>query len=113
MMYLVVRNSGQSGELRLQGSLADREVEELKLYLQRALHYVTDLTIDCSDVTGVDAACLQLLCSAYRMSRQQLRGFTPRGHARKVFLQAAQAANYAHCVGCGLENEQGCIWGVC
>jgi len=113
MMYLVVRNSGQTGELRLHGSLADQEAEELKLYLQRALHYVTDLTVDCSDVTGVDTACLQLLCSAYRMSRRQFRKFTPRGHRPGIFLEAAKAANFAHCVGCGLEDECGCVWGVC
>lgn len=113
MMYLIVKSSGQTGELRLQGPLAGQEADELKLYLQRALHYVADLTVDCSDVTRIDADCLQLLCSAYRASRVQFKKFTPRGHARTVFLQAVQAANYAHCVGCGLENERGCIWGVC
>ncbi|MDH4163992.1 MAG: STAS domain-containing protein [Nitrospirota bacterium] len=113
MMYLVVKNSGQAGELRLQGTLVGGEVEELKLYLCQAMRYVTDLTIDCSAVTAVDAACLQLLCSAYRLSRQQLRKFTPIGHSREVFLQAAHNANYAHCVGCGLDGERGCVWGVC
>jgi anti-anti-sigma regulatory factor len=113
MMHLIVRNSGQTGELRLQGALADCESGELKLYLHQALRYISDITIDCSGVTEIDAACLQLLCSAYRMSRQQVRSFTPKGHERAVFLRAAQAANYAHCVGCGLDNESGCIWGVC
>lgn len=113
MMYLVVRNSGQSGELRLQGDLAVREADELKLYLQRAMRYVTDLTVDCSAVTAIDPACMQLLCSAYRLSLQQFRKFTPKGHVREVFLQAAVDSNYAHCMGCGPENELGCVWGVC
>lgn len=112
MMFLIVRNSGQTGELRLQGVLADRDAEELKQYLHQAMRYVNDLTVDCSAITGLDASCLQLLCSAYRMSLQQFRKFTPKGHAREVFLQAAQAANYAHCVGCGLESDCGCVWGV-
>jgi anti-anti-sigma regulatory factor len=113
MMYLIVRNSGQTGELRLQGALAGREAEELKLYLHQALHYVNDLTVDCSSVTGIDTACMQLLCSAYRMSRQQLKNFTPKGHAREVFLRAVHDANYAQCVGCGLDNDLRCVWGFC
>lgn len=112
MMFLIVKNSGQAGELRLQGVLADRDAEELKQYLHLAMLYVNDLTIDCSAVTGIDASCLQLLCSAYRMSLQQFGKFTPKGHAREVFLQAARAANYAYCVGCGLESDCGCVWGV-
>ncbi|MDH4161851.1 MAG: hypothetical protein OEW15_04070 [Nitrospirota bacterium] len=48
MMYLVVRNSGQSGELRLWGQFAARESEELKLYLQRVMRRVADFTVDCT-----------------------------------------------------------------
>lgn len=77
-MFLIVKNSGQTCELRLQGVLAGRDAEELKQYLHLAMLYVNDLTIDCSAVTGLDASCLQLLCSAYRMSLQQLREFTPK-----------------------------------
>jgi len=93
--------------------LTDRDAEELKQHLHQAMGCMTDLTVDCSEVTGIDAACLRLLCSTYRMSRQQSGNFTPKGHAREVFLKAAHEANYAHCVGCGLESEHGCVWGVC
>lgn len=113
MMYLLVRNSGSTGELRLQGALAEREAEELKHYLHQAVRYVNELTIDCSGVTELDTACLRLLCSAYRGSRLKAGTFAFRGHERDVFLRAAHEANYEHCAGCGQDDELRCVWGVC
>ncbi len=112
MMHLIVKESGTLGVLTLQGELAQNQADELKLFLRRALDYVGGIIVDCEKVTRVDPACLQIICSAYRQSQMLRKNFELAGHRQDLFRDAAKVSQYLHCVGCELESEQGCLWGL-
>lgn len=111
-MHLTVKESGTLGVLTLKGELTQHHADELKIFLRRALDYVGRVVVDCEKVIAVDPACLQVICSAYRQSQMLRKHFALAGHRQDLFLDAAKASKYVHCVGCGFESEQGCIWGM-
>jgi len=112
-MQLSVKDAGSLAVLTLRGELKDSHADELKTCLRRVLDYVNRLIVNCEGVTRVDASCLNILCSAYRMSQLMRKGFVLAGHQPRLFMQAVKATEYVHCVGCGLESDKGCIWGIC
>ncbi len=111
-MHLTVKESGSLGVLTLDGELTQKRADELKICLKQGLDYVGRLVVDCKNVTAVDPVCLQIICSAYRQSQKLQKDFALAGHRYDLFLSAARASEYVHCVGCGLESTQGCLWGM-
>ena len=112
-MTLMVVDSGALAVLILRGNLKSDEADELKTCLRRAFVNVNRLIVNCAEVTGMDSGCLNILCSAYRRSQSMRKSIVLAGHQPKLFLQAVQATDYVNCVGCGLESDHGCLWGVC
>ena len=113
MMTFTVTDSGTLAVLILRGDLKNDQADELQSCLLRTLGTVNRLIINCAELTGVEASCLRILCATYRMSQSLRKGFVLVGHQPKLFLRNLQATEYVQCTGCGLENDQGCMWGVC
>ncbi len=111
MLQLAVQDAGHLAVLTLRGELKQNHADELKAHLRRSLDYVGRIVVNCEKVTGVDLACLQVLCSAYRFSQALHKEFSFVGHRPELFLQAVRRSGYEHCVGCGLECDNGCLWG--
>ncbi len=106
MMQLTV-HADSLAVLFLQGKLDRSHADELRAFLRRSLDCVNRLIVSSEQVTGVDDACLKVLCNAYRMSQTLHKEFTLAGHPR-----AGQISSREHCGGCGLKDGQGCIWGA-
>ncbi len=112
MLQLAVQDAGRLAVLTLKGDLKRDQADELKAHLRRSLDYVGRIIINCEKVTGVDTICLHILCSAYRLSQTLHKEFSLAGHRPEIFRQAVKVSEYSHCVGCGLECDHGCIWGM-
>jgi len=111
-MYLDIKDAGTVAVLKLPVNLNTHYSEMLKIYLRRSLDSTGRLIVDCEQVTAVDPDCLKILCSAYRLSRTLRKDFVVAGQRSELFLKAVKAAEYAHCMGCGLETDEGCLWGM-
>jgi len=92
MMQLTVKDAGAFAVLTLQGELHAGHAGELKDCLRRLLGYVGRLIVNCEKVTGVDAACLRILCSAYRVSQNLQKEFSVAGHSPELFREAVKTS---------------------
>ena len=111
-MHLDVKNAGAVSVLTLPGKLTGQYAETLKMYLRHSLDCTGRLIVDCGQVTAVDPDCLKILCSAFRLSRSMRKDFVVAGQQPDLFLNAVKTTEYGHCIGCGLETEEGCVWGT-
>ncbi|UCG78284.1 MAG: STAS domain-containing protein [Nitrospirota bacterium] len=75
-MRLSVDKSGKKGVLRPKGELTLLRADEMKKALMRALKKVKQLEIDLAGADDLDAACLQLICSAHRSAINAKRKIT-------------------------------------
>lgn len=103
--------SGGQGTLTLAGELTIQCAGDLKDTILRLQESVESLLLNLEGVSGADISCLQVLCSAHRLSvkaNKQL-GFT--GGIPAAFKQAVADAGYAKEVcctdGCGT-----CLWAI-
>ncbi len=111
-MHLDVTNAGAVSVLKLPANLSRSHAEMLKTYLRRSLDCAGRLIVDCEQVAFVDPDCLRILCSAYRLSKTMHKDFVVAGQHPGLFLRVAKEADYVHCMGCGLETDSGCLWGM-
>lgn len=109
-LHLQIRNAGMLSVLTLPGHLKDRHAEVLKIFLRRSLDQDGRLIVDCGNVSAIEPECLRILCSAYRLSRAMHKDFVVAGHQPDLFLKAVRDAKYAHCIGCGHESDEQCLW---
>lgn len=109
-MHLDIRESGKSAVLTLDGELDKRHEVALSMYLWWGLSCVDDLLVDCGRVTGVDAACLQALCSAYLRSQKMKKRFTLTGCLPELLQRTRQALSDRGCAERGADCGRGCIW---
>jgi ABC-type transporter Mla MlaB component len=93
--------------VKLPSELTLSHVAEIRTMLLPALRSGEALEIDAQQVTDVDIAGLQLLCSLHRGSIQQGTTVTFSGQLRGTVLQQAEEkAGFSRHVGCAA----GCLW---
>jgi anti-anti-sigma regulatory factor len=110
MLPLATVNFQTLGILTLHGSLGERNVEDLRSRLISGLDCVDRLIVSCDQVTAVDMNCLQLLCTAYRVSQTMNKDFIIAGDRRSLFRKAVATTGYANCIGADPACFQDCLW---
>ena len=111
MVRLEMHDPGPLAVLTLPTRLTRGHADMLKTYLRRSLERRSRLIVDCGEVASVDEDCLAVLCAAFRLSKSFGGDFMLAGNRSAAFLEAARASRALHCVECGLDSEDGCIWG--
>jgi anti-anti-sigma regulatory factor len=104
------QQSGNQGNVTLEGSLAVGQAEELRMLLIKALIDADQVNVDFGTVTDIDLSCLQLLCSAHRSAVRMNKRLVFSSGTPAEFRQAVVEAGYARSTGCRLDRNNSCLW---
>ena len=96
--------------LKLKGDFTIQEVGEIRSALLEALEGSEPVEISLEEVTEMDAASLQLLCSAHRASVLGHKKLGITGELPAVALQSASAAGFIRQMGCPIDTANTCLW---
>ena len=103
------REGSGPGHLALKGEMTIQHAASLKTMLLKAAED-GGLALDCSSVTEIDVAGLQLLCSAHRTFTKWGKGFSLAGEKPAPFKQTVRESGYAREKGCSLDRDGSCVW---
>ncbi len=109
-MDVKIEYSGDLGVLTLEGDLTIEQAVEIKKALITALGNTDRLIIDLEKVTNIDLTCLQLLCSAHRMSVRQNKRIMLSDKRSEAFGSSCQTAGFQRHTGCVLDTQETCLW---
>ena len=96
--------------LTLGGELTIEQAVEIKKVLITALGNTTRLILDLENVREADLTCLQLLCSAHRMSVRLNKRLILSGKRSEAFRNLCKTAGFQRHTGCVLDEQESCIW---
>lgn len=108
-MEFLKERSG-SGTVRLEGELNIQNAGRLKETLVKAFAEVEALSLDLGGVTGIDIACMQVLCSAHKTFLTSNKSFTVRGRVAPSFERSVRDGGYATTAGCDADPQCTCLW---
>jgi anti-anti-sigma factor len=108
-MEFMKERSG-NGTVRLEGELNIQDAGRLKETLVKALAETEALSLDLGGVTGIDIACMQVLCSAHKTFLKAKKPFAVCGRVAPSFERAVQDSGYARAVGCQAGAQCACLW---
>jgi len=94
----------------ISGSMTVQYAGELKTALLTVLDSAEQIRLDVGNVTEVDLAGLQLLCSAHRTSVQLNKQFVFCDGYNEVVKKIGREAGFQRHVGCALDKGKSCIW---
>lgn len=106
----VTKSAAGSAELLWQGELAVRQVAALREELLTALDGHGRLTLRLTNVSEVDLAFLQMLCSAHRYASSSRKELNVVGDPERVFAGTLELAGFARHVGCVYDCDGSCLW---
>lgn len=115
MAALEVSTTNPEGEpsvavVSISGPMTVQYAGELKSALLAVLNNAGRIHLDVANVTEVDLAGLQLLCSAHRTSVQQNKEFAFCEGYNEVVKKIGREAGFQRHVGCALDKGNSCIW---
>lgn len=110
MMDFKTEYSGDSAILTLDGDLTIERAAEIKKALVIALDNTDRLFVDLEKVSEADLSCLQLLCSAHRMSVSMNKRLMLSGKRSEAFRNLCKAAGFQRHTGCVLDTQESCLW---
>ncbi len=93
-----------SGDMTVQHAINNRDV------LIKALKATDKVLLDFENVTDVDLAGLQLLCSAHRTVILSGKQISCIGPLPEVMRKAVERAGYDRLIGCREDGQESCIW---
>lgn len=96
--------------LTLSGELTVQQAATIKEKLETLLNKTDHLVLEFSNVTRVDLAILQLLCSAHRMSVKLDKRFSFGAVLPAVIRDAILQNGFQRNEGCCLDTQHSCIW---
>ena len=99
-----------SVDLKITGPTNVSNVGELLEQLLAAFEHSDSVTVDLSDVTEIDAAGLQLLCSSHRSSIFANKKLRISGQEQPAIRKAAELIGCLRKSGCALDTKHTCIW---
>lgn len=97
-------------ELVWRGELTVQRVLQLKEELVSALASAEQIRLHLVDVTEVDIAFLQLLCSAHRSASRMRRELTLVGPLPPALSEISQLGGFSRHVGCSHDLDANCLW---
>jgi anti-anti-sigma regulatory factor len=108
-MEFLKEDSG-SGTVRLDGELNIQVAGHLKKALVKAFVETAELSLDLGGVTGIDIACLQVLCSAHKTFLDANKELKTIGRTSALFERAVDDSGYRRKTGCHSDPDRNCLW---
>lgn len=100
----------QASTLTLSGELTLLQAEQFKAELGRALEASRRVIIDTQALTGIDLACLQLLCSAHQSARAKGMELMLSRPQPEVFREQLAKTGLIGGHLCSRQSEVDCLW---
>jgi anti-anti-sigma regulatory factor len=101
---------GCAASIELQGDLTVSNASQMRNILLQAFNGSDTLVISFGDISEIDLTCLQLLCSAHRMSIKLRKKLLFASDLPDVFRLAVADCGFKRHVGCVMDKQQSCIW---
>ncbi len=98
------------GALRLEGELNIQEAGRLKEALMKALAETNELSLDLGTMTGIDVACMQVLCSAHKTFLGAGKDLTIIGQPAASFEKVVDESGFRRKTGCHADPNRNCLW---
>ena len=109
-MKALLKKSGNTGAITLEGELTLPYAEELRGVLIKALEDNNEVSIGMENVQDVDLSCLQLLCSAHRSAMRSQKKVMLSKDLPMMFTAAVEGAGFSRLKGCKYDKSSSCIW---
>jgi anti-anti-sigma regulatory factor len=109
MADFVFEREGGIGVLNFFGALTGESVSGLQQGLMISLENADYVIVDFRNVTGMDACCLRLFCSAHQISLRSNKRLLLTGLRPEVFCGVGNAGSLHHS-GCVSECLESCLW---
>ncbi len=93
----------------LGGELTITHMENLKAELLDALRNASQVKVRLENVSEMDMAFLQILCSAHRTAADHNKSFTIGGELDR-FRTIMKSAGFQRHIGCREESKYPCLW---
>lgn len=112
----ILRGLPTSGEMinkvKFTGDFSVKKCGELSKKLQLAMYDCPDLTIDLSEVSKIDLAGLQLICSTHRSAMELGISVRLSSPLPPHIAEFAQKAGIPRSVSCTFKDDEGnfCMW---
>ena len=110
MVDFRIENSGDAGTLTFDCDLTIDHAAEIKEALMIALGNTDSLVVNLENVNEVDITCLQLFCSAHRMSISLNKRMVLSEKRSKAFTGSCETAGFERHIGCELDTQNSCLW---
>ena len=109
MIDFKIEESDNKKTLIINGELTIHNAAAVQGVLIRSLESQDDLTISLEAVSDVDLSFLQLLCSAYKTSKELNTHMTMAGNCPEVFKDTSRNAGYLQKSGCRFDCKKSCL----
>jgi anti-anti-sigma factor len=110
MAGFTFEQTGSAGVLSLEGALTVQQAKELKDALLSALSRAERVSLRLEQVTEVDIAGLQVLCSAYRTAVNKNKSLLLAGPVPDGFAKVVADSGYSCRSGCLVNSKTRCPW---
>jgi anti-anti-sigma factor len=110
MAGFTFEQTGGAGVLNLEGALTVQQAKDLKDALLSALGSADQVSLRLEQVTEIDIAGLQVLCSAYRTAMARNKGLILSGPVPDGFAKAVADSGYSCRSGCSANSKTKCPW---
>lgn len=102
--------AGAEGVVSVSGPMTVQYLAPLRDALIDAFTAGNGVRLDTREVTGIDVAGLQLICSAHRTSMAERKQFSVEGLENSVIAAAARATGFFRHIGCAQDLDKTCVW---
>lgn len=103
--------SGKTIVLTLTDDLTIEQAQELKTTLLECKDKGNQVGVKLDKVTGIDLACLQVLCSAHRTFDSENKVLSLCAEGSEAFRQSVQRSGFVGSRACDLNPGTACLWG--
>lgn len=111
MSDLIFEQTGGIGLLHLSGEWGSEGVEKLRQGFMVSFRSADHVVVDLRDVTGLDAGCFRLFCSAYRVFTSSSKRLLLIGLSPQIFGAHDAADRPEQGSHCDALCLNGCLWG--
>ena len=96
--------------VKLDGDLTVARAVDLKGALVTSLSKATEIEINLAEVTYIDLACLQLMCSAHLTAFKEGKTLFLKDPSLPIFLEAKESAGFIYSKPCRSVSTGDCFW---